>query len=78
MVTLQAQQSISEKRYLSPSHQAHGDTDYRYTIDRKDVKVQKRISNFSEEHGFDNYWETIYTGSIEEFIVRNVQLEFAS
>jgi len=42
------------------------------------VLVQKRISNFSEENGFDNYWETIYSGSIEEFIVRNIQLEFAS
>jgi hypothetical protein len=70
--------AANSRAEITRSHQAHGDTDYRYTIDRKDVKVQKRISNFSEEHGFDNYWETIYSGSIEEFIVRNVQLEFAS
>jgi len=63
---------------ITRSHQAHGDTDYRYTIDSKDVQVQKRISNVSEEHGFENYWETIYIGSIDEFIVRNIQLEFAS
>lgn len=63
---------------ITRSHQAHGDTEYRYTIGLKYVKVQKRISDFSEEDGFDNYWKTIYSGSIEEFIVRNIQLEFAS
>tara|TARA_R110000851_G_C13068212_1_gene564620 strand:- start:934 stop:1272 length:339 start_codon:yes stop_codon:yes gene_type:complete len=63
---------------ITRSHQAHGDTEYRYTIDRKFVKVQKRIMNFSEEHGFDNYWETIFSGSIDEFIVRNIEGEFAA
>tara|TARA_R110002073_G_scaffold334639_1_gene524573 strand:- start:584 stop:961 length:378 start_codon:yes stop_codon:yes gene_type:complete len=63
---------------ITRSHQTHGDTEYRYTIDRKDVLVEKRISNFSEEHGLDNYWQTIFVGSIEEFIVRNIQLEFVS
>tara|TARA_R110002072_G_scaffold36929_5_gene108430 strand:- start:2647 stop:2985 length:339 start_codon:yes stop_codon:yes gene_type:complete len=63
---------------ITRSHQTHGDTEYRYTIDRKDVLVEKRISNFREEHGLDNYWQTIFVGSIEEFIVRNIQLEFVS
>ena len=63
---------------ITRSHQAHGDTEYRYTIGRKYVKVQKRISDFSEEDGFDNYWQTIYSGSIDEFIVRNIEGEFAA
>ena len=63
---------------ITRSHDTHGDTEYRYTIDRKFVKVQKRIMNFNEEHGFDNYWQTIYSGSIDEFIVRNIQQEFVA
>jgi hypothetical protein len=63
---------------ITRSHEIHGDTEYRYTINLKFVTVQKRIMNFSEEHGFDNYWQTIYSGCIEEFIVNNIQGEYAA
>ena len=63
---------------ITRNHEVHGDTEYRYTIDRKDVRVDKCIGSFTEQEGFQSYWKTIYSGSIEEFIVRNIQLEFAS
>ena len=63
---------------ITRNHEVHGDTEYRYTIDRKDVRVDERISSFTEQDGFQSYWKTIYSGSIDEFIVRNIQLEFVS
>jgi len=75
---LEAFIAANSRAEITRSHQAHGDTEYRYTIDRKDVRVDERISSFTEQDGFQSYWKTIYSGSIDEFIVRNIQLEFVS
>ena len=75
---LEAFIAANSRAEITRSHETHGDTEYRYTIDRKFVQVQKRIMNFSEERGFDNYWQTIFSGSIDEFIVRNIEGKFAA
>lgn len=54
----------NEDARLTKSHDVHGDTEYRYTVQNGCVQVERR--EFDE---FSNpSWETIYIATLEAFI----------
>lgn len=54
---------------LTPSHDSHGDTEFRYTVE---IDGDERFGNptyhLTVESGIDEDWETIFTGSLDNFI----------
>lgn len=61
----------NDRAELTPSHDSHGDTEYRYTVkvtgDERfgdpDYQLTAESRSFS-----DNRWETFYQGSVDDFI----------
>ena len=45
------------------SHEAHGDTDYRYTLDGATLVANRRVLWLQHEE-----WQTFFVGSVDEFI----------
>ena len=54
----------NERAEITESHDFHGDTDYRYTIQNGCVLCQKRI--FDDE--LNVTWETEFLGTAEQFV----------
>ena len=51
----------NQKAEMTASHEIHGDTEYRYTIQGSHLLAQKRIN-------FTNEFETIWDSSLQTFI----------
>tara|TARA_R110000822_G_scaffold233008_1_gene364588 strand:+ start:605 stop:940 length:336 start_codon:yes stop_codon:yes gene_type:complete len=51
----------NETAQLTESHQIHGDTEYRYTVEGTRLIAQKRI-NFTDK------FETFFDGSVADFV----------
>lgn len=49
------------KAELTESHEAHGDTEYRYTFNKEVLTCEARID-------FGDTWRTVFTGNVYDFI----------
>lgn len=58
----------NEDARLTQSHEIHGDTEYRYDLEKNHLKAW-RLSDY----GSDN-WELFYNGDLDEFISQNDKL----
>jgi hypothetical protein len=57
---------VNEGMRFTTSHQAHGDTEYRYTVDADGIiKAEKRMRDFV---GTKNEWLAIFKGTIAAFV----------
>jgi len=51
--------------HITESHEIHGDTEYRYTVNKGQLTAYERI-NFSDE------WQEFYKGTITDFIAKYI------
>jgi hypothetical protein len=56
----------NELAEFTPSHDSHGDTEYRYVVDGLNVMVQKRVGDWSKPE-----WAICYHGPLAAFINKN-------
>jgi len=52
----------NERAQLTESHEAHGDTEFRYTIQGLHILAEERLNWSTDE------WSTIYNGCLNHFI----------
>tara|TARA_R110000822_G_scaffold266119_1_gene389961 strand:+ start:187 stop:564 length:378 start_codon:yes stop_codon:yes gene_type:complete len=57
---------------ITHSHQAHGDTDYRYYTNGKYLTAHQRIISLQDD-GFSSYWKVIFSESLDNFILEQLQ-----
>ena len=64
---LEAFIAANDRAMITRCHQAHGDTDYRYTTDGKQITVEHRKIEFTDE-GYSETWNIITESSLYDFI----------
>jgi len=64
---LEAFIAANDRAMITRCHQAHGDTEYRYTTDGKQITVEHRKIEFTDE-GYSETWNTITESSLDDFI----------
>ena len=72
---------------ITRCHSTHGDTDYRYSITSTqpiwaiatsygyglaDITCHSRHVSLGDGEGFTTYWKEIFSGSLNEFIMSNI------
>ena len=73
---LEAFIAANDRAMITRCHQAHGDTDYRYTTDGKQITVEHRKIEFTDD-GYKEVWSTMYHGDIDEFIISQMHKQEA-
>ena len=73
---LEAFITANDGALITRNHEAHGDTDYRYTTDGKNLHIEKRQISFSD-NGYKELWFGVYDGDLQEFIANNMHLQEA-
>lgn len=73
---LEAFITANDGALITRDHQAHGDTEYRYTTDGNNLHVEKREISFSD-NGYQSLWFGIYDGDLHEFIASQMHLQEA-
>lgn len=64
---LEAFIAANDRAMITRCHEAHGDTDYRYTTDGKQITVEHRKIEFTDK-GYSETWNTITESSLDDFI----------
>ena len=64
---LEAFIAANDRAMITRCHEAHGDTDYRYTTDGKQITVEHRKIEFTDE-GYSETWNIITHTSLDDFI----------
>jgi len=64
---LEAFIAANDRAMITRCHEAHGDTDYRYTTDGKQITVEHRKIEFTDK-GYSENWNTITESSLDDFI----------
>ena len=64
---LEAFIAANDRAMITRCHEAHGDTDYRYTTDGKQITVEHRKIEFTDK-GYSETWNTITETSLDDFI----------
>lgn len=64
---LEAFIAANDRAMITRCHEAHGDTDYRYTTDGKQITVEHRKIEFTDK-GYSETWKTITESSLDDFI----------
>jgi hypothetical protein len=62
---------------ITRCHSTHGDTDYRYSITSTgyglaDVTCHSRHLSLEDDEGFSTHWKEIFSGSLNRFIMNNI------
>lgn len=65
---LEAFIAANDGAMITRCHEAHADTDYRYTTDGKTIKIQKREIQFNDD-GYKTLWFDLYEGELDYFII---------
>jgi len=56
--------AVNDRAEITPCHDHHGDTEYRYTVNDKGITVERRrLSN--------DTWHPTYTGTLADFVEKN-------
>jgi len=53
---------------ITRNHEAHGDTEYRYDTDGKNITIKKREIKFDDD-GYNTFWLDIYYGELHYFVI---------
>lgn len=61
---------------ITRDHEAHGDTEYRYTTDGKSLIVDKRTIEFTD-NGYSQNWSKIYESDLDEFVISQLHQQEA-
>ena len=64
---LEAFIAANDRAMITRCHEAHGDTDYRYTTDGKQIAIYYRKIEFTDE-GYNETWNLITKTNLEDFI----------
>jgi len=64
---LEAFIAANDRAMITRCHEAHGDTDYRYTTDGKQITIYYRKIEFTDE-GYNETWNLITKTKLEDFI----------
>ena len=64
---LEAFIAANDRAMITRCHEAHGDTDYRYTTDGKQITIYYRKIEFTDE-GYNETWNLITKTNLEDFI----------
>ena len=59
--------AANDRAMITRCHEAHGDTDYRYTTDGKKITVEHRKIEFTDK-GYSETWNIITESSLDDFI----------
>lgn len=73
---LEAFITANDGALITRNHEAHGDTEYRYTTDGKNLQIEKREIVFNN-NGYKELWFDIYNGDLHKFVVTNLHLQEA-
>lgn len=66
----------NDRAEITESHDAHGDTEYRYTIDGNNVKVEERHT-LIEFGSYPQGWRTAFAGDWVDFINQHISKDWA-
>jgi len=60
----------NDRAEITESHEIHGDTDYRYTIQNGCVVCEKRtwFESDDEEVGYEYKWDIEFIGTVEQLV----------
>jgi len=61
---------------ITRDHEAHGDTEYRYTTDGEHLIVDKRSTDIVEDWFYTD-WSRIYEGELDEFVISQLHQQEA-
>lgn len=61
----------NDRAEITESHDAHGDTEYRYTLDGDTLTVEERHT-LIEFGSYPKGWHTTYAGDWVEFVTKNI------
>jgi len=64
---LEAFIAANDRAMITRCHEAHGDTDYRYTTDGKQITIHQRKIEFTDE-GYHETWNLITKTNLEDLI----------
>ena len=64
---LEAFIAANDRAMITRCHEAHGDTDYRYTTDGKQITIHHRKIEFTDE-SYNETWNLITKTNLDDFI----------
>jgi len=74
---LEAFITANDGALITRDHEAHGDTDYRYSTDGKTILVQKREITFTDD-GYKDKWFDLHELTLHEFLAKAIHNDVAA
>ena len=65
----------NDQATMTDGHEAHGDTDYRYNVERKNGEYH--LEAYQRTDYSSNHFERVFIGTLEDFIYISLALEVA-